>query len=79
MSNSHREVTASLCGGIPLCVYDSFDVHPKYLCKGHQIVMTHQKPGCDNTLIIPENSLGELESNKHKDSIGTGKIQKANL
>lgn len=57
MSASHREVTALLCEGIPLCVYDCFDVHYKYLHKGHQIVMTHKKPGWNNMLMIQENSL----------------------
>lgn len=57
MSDSHREVTAFLCGGIPLCVYNCFDVHRKYLREGHQVVMTHQKPGWNNTLMIQENSL----------------------
>lgn len=57
MSDSHREVTAFLCGGILLCVYDCSDIHYKYLRKGRQIVMTHKKPGWNNMLMIQENSL----------------------
>lgn len=58
MSHSNSEVTAFLCGGMSLCVYDCFDVHHKFLLKGHQIVTTHQKSGCNNMLMIHKNCSG---------------------
>lgn len=73
MSDSHGEVTAFLCGGIPLCVYDCFDVHRKYLREGHQIVMTHQKPGWNR---IQENSLRNWRVISIKTSIVPAKYKK---
>lgn len=43
------------CRRISLCVYYCFDVHHKFLRKGHKIVMTHHKPSCYNTLTVSEN------------------------
>lgn len=44
-----------LCRRISSCVYYCFDVHHKFLPKGHKIVMTHHKPGCNNMLTVEEN------------------------
>lgn len=56
MSHNNGEVRASLCRGTSLCVYGFFDVHHKYLLKGHHIAMTQSEPRL-YMLIIQENCL----------------------
>lgn len=49
------EILMSVYRRISSCVYYCFDVDHKFLPKGHKIVMTHHKPGCNNMLIVEEN------------------------
>lgn len=68
MFHNNVEVRAFLCGGMSVCVYDCFDVHHKYLLKGHQIAMTQSEARL-YMLIIQENCLRDWRIINSKTSI----------
>lgn len=55
MFSRNIEITVFLCTRISLCVYYCFDVHYKFLLKGHKIVLKHHNPSCNNTLTVQKN------------------------